>query len=129
VKQVQLKEIIMRSYRELIVWQTAMDLAVEIYDVSKAFPREELYGLTSQIRRSAVSIPSNIAEGNARETTRDYLRHLSITRGSLAEMETQTILSNRLGFLPEEDAASLLSRADEISRMLRGLQNQLKRRL
>jgi len=85
-----------RNYQELIVWQRAMDLVEEIYKATKEFPREELYALTSQIRRAAVSIPSNIAEGQGRRTTADFLRHLSIAYGSLREVETQALIARRL---------------------------------
>lgn len=78
-----------KHYRELIVWQKAMNLAEEVYRVSRSFPREEIYGLTSQLRRAAVSIPSNVAEGQGRRTTADFLRHLSIAYGSLLELETR----------------------------------------
>jgi four helix bundle protein len=80
----------LKNYQELIAWQKAMDLVVETYAISRSFPREEIYALTNQIRRAAVSIPSNIAEGQGRRTTADFLRHLSISYGSLREVETQT---------------------------------------
>ena len=91
----------MKDYRELIVWQKAMDLVEAIYRTTARFPKEELYGLTSQIRRAAVSIPSNIAEGQARNTTRDFLHFLAIAYGSLKEVETQVLIAERLGYIDE----------------------------
>ncbi len=88
-----------QSYRDLKVWQRSMALAKELYRLTQAFPREELYGLTCQVRRAAVSVPSNIAEGHARKSTREYLNHISIALGSLAEMETQIVLAAELGYL------------------------------
>ena len=86
-----------KNYRELIAWQKAMDLVIEVYTVSGTFPREEVYRLTSKIRKAAVSIPSNIAEGQGRRTTADFLRHLSISYGSLREVETQTLIATQIG--------------------------------
>lgn len=119
----------LKSYRDLQVWQKAMLMAREIYRVTAEFPREELYGLTQQIRRAAVSIPSNIAEGEGRESTKEWLRHLSIARGSLYELETQLLLAKDLSYVTEAPVALLMEGADEISRMLRGLQSSLKKRL
>src|SRR5580700_116356 len=88
-----------QSYRELEVWQVAMSLAEECYKVTKGFPKDELFGMTSQIRRAAASIPANIAEGQGREHTKEFMNHLSIARGSLKELETHLILSQRVGLL------------------------------
>jgi four helix bundle protein len=118
-----------QHYRELIVWQKAMNLAKLCYQVTKKFPKEELFGMTSQIRRAAASIPANIAEGNGRANTKEYLHHLSIARGSLAETETQLILSRDVELLPEADLQKCLTLADEISRMLAALRTALERRL
>jgi four helix bundle protein len=118
-----------RSYRELRVWQLAMDVAEYVYSLASNFPKSETYGLSSQLQRAAVSIPANIAEGHGRGTTRDYLRHLSIARGSLAEVETFVLLALRLRYLNQADADGLLHRLDEISRMLRGLQKSLRSKL
>jgi four helix bundle protein len=118
-----------RSYRDLKVWQTAMSLTNDVYTVTAAFPKAELYGLTSQIRRAAVSVPSNIAEGHARGTTRDFLRFLAMAQGSLAELETQFFIATRQGFLPEDNAAPLLSTADEVGKMLRSLQTSLNEKI
>ena len=116
-----------RSYRDLRVWQQAMDLAEATYRATKRFPVGERYGLVTQLRRAAVSVASNIAEGHARSLG-DYLRHLLVSSGSLTEMETQFVLSNRLGFLPPEEAEALLQACDEIGRMLGGLRKSLRAR-
>lgn len=116
------------SYQELIVWQKAMDLAEEIYRLSKNFPKEEIYGLTSQIRRAAVSVPSNIAEGQARQGTAEFLNFLSIARGSLAEVDTQLLLAQRFQYLPVETSAKAASLIVEISKMLASLRAKLATR-
>ncbi len=117
-----------RMYSELIVWQKAMDLVELVYRTTQRFPREELYGLTSQLRRAAISIPSNIAEGQGRRTARDFLRFLSTARGSLLEVETQILISERLGYLPAAERQGMFSRTDEISRLLSGLCRSLRGR-
>lgn len=118
-----------KHYRELDVWQLAMDLAEECYKVTNGFPKEELFGLTSQIRRAAASIPANIAEGQGRQHTKEFLNHLSMARGSLMELETHLLLSERIGLLPEATLSSLMGLTDEISRMLSGLRSSLQKRL
>jgi four helix bundle protein len=123
------KEIAMttvRNYRELIVWQKAMDLVELVYQATKQFPKEELYGLTSQIRRSAVSIPSNIAEGQARKSTAEFLNFLSIANGSRAEMETQILLAQRLNYAANDTAQKILALSEEVNRLLNGLMNSLR---
>jgi four helix bundle protein len=117
------------SYNDLLVWQKSMALAKQVYDATKAFPRDELYALTNQVRRAAVSVPSNIAEGHARDSTKEFLHHLSIALGSLAEVETQLILSQDLQYLPNELLAELLNETSELGRMIRGLQKSLQRKL
>lgn len=114
-----------RSYRDLVAWQKAMDLAELVYSATKAFPKDELYGLTSQLRRAAVSVPSNIAEGQGRNTTRDFRNHLSIAYGSLQEVETQSLLSHRLGFLPRENLQTILEMTSEVARLINGLSSSL----
>jgi four helix bundle protein len=104
-----------------------MALAHEIYDVTRTFPREETYGMSAQMRRAAVSIPSNIAEGHGRDTTGEYLQHLSIARGSLTELETQLIIAAGLEYMTADSSRRLTDATDELSRMLRGLQKALKR--
>jgi four helix bundle protein len=123
------KNMSVQHYRELIVWQKAMALAKLCYQATRKFPKEELFGMTSQIRRAAASIPANIAEGNGRANTKEYLHHLSIARGSLAETETHLILSRDVELLPEADLQKCLALADEISRMLAALRTSLERRL
>src|SRR5688572_15690116 len=90
---------VIRSYKDLIAWQKAMDLAALVYESIAGFPGDERYGLTSQIKRSAVSIPSNLAEGSSRRSTPEFLRYINIATGSLAELETQLLLANRLSYL------------------------------
>ena len=97
------------SYRDLIVWQKAMDLAAEVHLLSKAFPRDELYGLTSQVRRAAISVPSNIAEGQARQSTAEFLNFLSYAQGSLAEVDTQILLAQRFCYVTSEATARTTS--------------------
>ena len=117
-----------RSYRDLRVWQQAMDLVEATYRATKRFPTTERYELVTQLRRAAVSVVSNIAEGHARSLG-DYLRHLLISGGSLTEMETQFIVSTRLGFLPPAESESLLRSCDQVGRMLGALRKSLRARL
>ena len=117
-----------KSYRDLEVWKKSIELVEQIYLASKNFPREERFGLTSQVRRAAVSVPSNIAEGAARTGTGEYLQSLSVASGSLAEVETQLIIANRLTMLPPEKLAALLNQSEEISKMLGGLKRSLESR-
>jgi four helix bundle protein len=117
-----------KDYRELIAWQKGMDLVEMVYRMTDAFPRKEVYGLTSQMRRAVVSIPSNIAEGQARSTTRDFLNFLSIAMGSLKEAETQVLISRRLGYLNELQTSQLLELTTEVGRVISGLTNSLRRR-
>ncbi len=118
-----------QSYQELEVWKVAMDLAAECYRVTKAFPKDEMFGMTSQIRRSASSIPANIAEGQGREHTKEFLNHVSIARGSLKELETHLLLCQRVGLLKEADLLSLITLCDRISQMLSRLRQALERKL
>ena len=115
-----------RDYRELIVWQKAMDLVIEAYRLTRAFPREELYGLTNQVRRAAVSIPSNIAEGQARQSKAEFRNFLSIAQGSRAEVETQLTIAMRLDYITNEDARPSLSLLIEIQKMLATLLKRLQ---
>jgi four helix bundle protein len=117
-----------QSYRELIAWQKAMDLVEAIYRATIKFPREEIYSLTVQVRRAAVSIPSNIAEGQGRNTTRDFLHFLSIARGSVKEVETQVLIAERLTYLTKQTAAHLLGQTSEVGRLISGLSNSLRKR-
>ncbi|MCG8584655.1 MAG: four helix bundle protein [Pirellulales bacterium] len=113
------------SYRELKVWQRGMDIVVSVYQLTKGFPSDERFGLTSQMRRCAASIPANIAEGNVRNTTKDYLRFISIAVGSVAELMTFLLVAQRLGFGDRNLLEDLLNDIDEESRMFRGLQRSL----
>lgn len=119
----------MQNYRDLKVWQSAMQLAEGVYRITAPFPSHEMYGLTSQLRRAAVSIPSNLAEGHARSTTRDYLRFVGIAQGSLAEAETQVELAHRLGYVPADDLRTMLEQTNELGRMLHGLRSALTAKL
>lgn len=115
-----------QSYRDLLVWQKAMDLVVECYRFVSSLPKNEIYGLISQTQRAAVSIPANIAEGHGRDHLGDYLRHLSIAKGSLMELETHLLLVGRLGYRPAGEADPLLAQCSEIGKMLAGLSKSLK---
>ena len=114
-----------KSYRDLHVWQRSMDLYVKVYGVTESFPRTEAFGLTNQMRRAAVSVPSNIAEGHGRPT-RDYARFLTISRGSLAELETQLELAQRIGYLSGDDCAELTGELRIVGKQLNALRSQLK---
>lgn len=117
-----------KGYQDLLVWQKSMDLVVESYRISEFLPRAELFGLVSQIRRAAVSIPANIAEGHGREHLGDYIRHLSIANGSLMELETHFLIVKRL-YKIEDGLQQALEMTDEMGRMLSGLTKKLKARL
>lgn len=117
-----------RDYRDLKVWQAAMTLAERCYIVTKTFPKDELFGMTSQIRRAAASIQANIAEGHGRQGTKEFLNFLSVARGSLMELETHLQLSSRVGLLPEMQLFELQKSTDEVSRMLSGLRKSLLNR-
>lgn len=116
----------MAHFKELIVWQKSIDLVAKIYKVTEKFPSNEIYGLTSQLRRASVSIPSDIAEGNTRRSKADYVQFLRIARGSCSEVETQIIISKNLGFIDENSFEELSFNIIEISKMLNGLINSLK---
>ena len=108
-------------YRELIAWQKAMDLVAEVYRLTRNFPREELYGLTNQVRRAAVSVPSNIAEGQGRGIGQAFAHHLRIANGSLQEAETQMLIAQRLEYLSEKDVLKFFDLSCEVGRLLNGL--------
>jgi four helix bundle protein len=116
----------LKNYKELKVWQKPYQLCLDVYKATKAFPKEELYGLTSQIRRSAVSIPSNIAEGYGRKTTPEYIRFLYIAYGSNCELETQTLLSEDLGYIEEDKLIKQQNDIGEVERMLKALIKSLE---
>ena len=115
-----------RGYRDLLVWRKAMDWVEGVYEATSHWPRDERFGLISQTGCAAVSVASNIAEGAARRSTGEFIQFLGISRGSLAEAETQLLLAERLGYLPDSDADALLGAAEEISRMLVALNISLK---
>jgi four helix bundle protein len=117
------------SYRDLKVWHLGMQIAEDVYRITRDFPKDELYGITSQLRRAAVSVPANIAEGHAKAFTKDYIRHLAIALGSLAEVETLCELAVRLGYVGSHDASGLAEFIGEERRMLRGLQRSLRTKL
>jgi four helix bundle protein len=114
-----------RPHYKLDAWKEAMALVTEVYQRSSLFPREEIYGLTSQIRRSAVSIPSNMAEGAARLGSREFVRFLNIAKGSLSELETQLLIAVSLKYLQSDD--SIFNKLDRVSRLITGLQQNLLR--
>ena len=114
----------MKTFRDLFIWQKAMNLVTNTYQITEKFPKEELFGLTSQIRRSAISLPSNIAEGFGRKSRVDFKRFLRISLGSLNEVKTQLYLSCRLGYLNEKDQSKLHQLAEEISKMMHSILNK-----
>lgn len=117
-----------RSHRDLLVWQRAMDVAVSAYELTRQYPREELFGLTSQSRRAAASVAANIAEGYGRATRQAYLNFLRIARGSLKELETHVALAERVGLAPSARTKALLDQTDELGRMLHGLISKVQSR-
>jgi four helix bundle protein len=114
-----------RTYADLDVWRRAVDLAVALYEVTARFPKAEVFGLTAQLRRAGVSVPSNIAEGHSRKSTAEFLRHISIALGSLSEIETQLVIARRLGYLDEKNAKRLDSLCGEIGPLLGALYRSL----
>ena len=117
-----------QSYRDLKVWNRAMDLVEECYRLTSKFPKTEIYGLSSQIQRAAVSIPANIAEGKGRQHLGDYIRHLCIANGSLKELETHLLIALRLSYLNNSELHLALSLTDEVGKMLNSLIEKLKQR-
>lgn len=116
-----------KTYKDLLVWKKAMDLVKEIYLVTQKFPKEEIFGLTAQLRRAAVSIPSNIAEGRGRATRGEFKQFLGNARGSLAEAETQVIIARNLDYLSEADANLMLLLLEELGRSLHALISSVRR--
>ena len=117
-----------RDYSDLIAWQKAMELVEAVYRCTAGFPPDERFGLTSQLRRAAVSVPSNIAEGRGRRSPGEFLQCLSVAQGSVREVETQVRIAGRLGFLPSEDEAHMVELTQEVGRLMAGLANTLERR-
>jgi four helix bundle protein len=114
-----------QNYRDLLVWQKAMHLAEDVFKITEQYPSSQRYVLAAQMQRCALSVPSNIAEGRSRHSEKDFIYHINIARGSLAELETQILLSERLTFIDELTAEALLKRATEITKMLFGLRTSL----
>jgi len=110
-----------QHYKDLVAWQKAMDLVVDVYAATEKFPSREKYSLTDQIRRAVVSVPSNIAEGQAHFNKREFLHFLRHARGSLAEVETQMLLAKKLNYLSDEDVTKLSAQIDELGRIMSGL--------
>jgi four helix bundle protein len=115
-----------QSYRDLVAWNKAMELVTEIYRVTHRFPKEELFGLMSQLRRAAVSIPSNIAEGKGRLSKGEFRQFLGNARGSLAELETQILIAQNLDYLDEAETKRLLAMVEEVGKVLNGLLSAVK---
>ena len=119
----------MRSHTNLDAWKRSMDLVLDIYRLTDGFPKEEKYGLTSQLRRAAVSIPANIAEGAARKSLKEFRKFLSNAQGSESEVETELMIACRLGYCSRDDYESIYRNIDDIGKMKTGLSNYLKRRI
>ena len=117
-----------RTYRDLLVWQKSMQLVTEIYRLTSSFPRTESYGLTSQMRRASISIPSNLAEGQARYHPRDFLRFIGHARGSLVELETQIMISAELGYCSREASVALLNQTAHVGALMNNLYSAVERR-
>jgi four helix bundle protein len=113
----------MKGHRDLIAWQKAIALVTEVYQVTRTFPKDELYGLTSQLRRSAVSVPSNLAEGHGRNSRKEFHQFVGQARGSLVEVETQLEIAMNLGYLRKDVAVALLDKASEVGRVVNGLRD------
>jgi four helix bundle protein len=116
-----------QHFKDLIVWQKAMDLVTDVYRVTENFPKREVYSLTDQIQRAAVSVPSNIAEGQAHFSKAEFLHFLRHVSGSLAELETQVLLAERLEYTEHDQAQTLLKQVVEVGKLLNGLINSLKK--
>ncbi len=126
VSSFQREKMSQKRYQELIVWQKAMELSKAIYRVTKSFPDDERFGLTSQLRRASVSVPSNIAEGQGRLTAGEFNQFLGTARGSVFEVETQVQLASDLGYIPANDAEQIIELTSEVSRLLNGLIRSLQ---
>lgn len=119
----------MRPHENLDVWKKAVDLTVRIYKVTESCPRDERFGLTSQVRRASVSIAANVAEGAGRKSSREFLNFLSMAQGSASEVETELLIACKLNYLSEEVFDDLMTRSGEVGRMITGLSNHLKSKL
>ncbi len=116
----------MQNYRDLVVWKKSIELVKHIYAASAKFPKDQLYVLTSQLQRSALSVPSNIAEGRSRHSEKEFVYYLNVAKGSLAEVETQIIVSTEVGYMNKTEQSALLDETNEIGKMLHGLINSLR---
>lgn len=116
------------NYKDLEVWQKAMELVVQCYQITKGFPVNEVYGLASQLKRAAVSVPANIAEGRSRQHNKEFIQYISIAYGSLAELETHIEIAKRLGYITTDTAVELNDKTSIIGRMLNGLRRSLEKR-
>ncbi len=123
------QQVKLTSYRDLKVWQLAVDLVTRIYEFTKAYPQSERFGIISQTQRAAVSIPANIAEGHGRDSTKEFLHHISFALGSLAELETLLHVAKQLNYLDSKSLDELLATCDQLGKMLRELQKSLKSKL
>ena len=119
--------VLMETFKNLVAWQEAMNLVEMVYLATKEFPKDEIYGLTDQIRRAAVSVPSNIAEGNGRMNRKDYAHFLLIANGSLKELETQILISERIGYLSKEKREEITKQAGSVGRLLTALRKSLEK--
>ncbi|HEO64155.1 MAG TPA: four helix bundle protein [Candidatus Omnitrophica bacterium] len=115
-----------KSFKELKIWQKGIEIVKDVYMLTKEFPKEEIYGLTSQIKRSSISIPSNIAEGFKRYHSKEYRQFLHIALGSAAELETHLVIAKELKFIKQEESDGILEKIDHVSRMISSLLNKLK---
>lgn len=115
-----------RNYRELIAWQKAIDLVESVYRATRTWPREELYGLTNQVRRAVISVPANIAEGQGRSSVKEFMQFVSIANGSLHEVETHLLISHRLGYIDEASCEHLMYHTAEVGRLLNGLMRSFR---
>lgn len=118
----------LRTHKDLDVWKRSIELVTEIYNITKSFPKDELYGLVNQIRRAAVSIPSNIAEGAARKNNKEFIQFLYIALGSISELETQIIISQKLSYMNQTESSNLLNEIIQIRSLLIGLIKFLKKK-
>ena len=114
------------NYQDLIAWQKAMDLVEGVYRATRGWPKEELYGLSNQVRRAAVSVPANVAEGQGRRSSQEFLHHVSIAHGSLREVETHLLIARRLGYSDEATCEALMHQTAEVGRLLNGLMKRLR---
>lgn len=115
-----------QSYRDLIAWQKAIDFVMDVYHATRSFPRDEIYGLAAQLRRTAVLVPGNIAEGQARYSPAEFHHYLGRARGSLVEVETQVVIAEKLGYLSPDESQQLLQKAAELGRVMNGLASAIR---